>query len=66
LPTGEATSSGAPSTFGVDPPMRDRLLNFQTVCSCAQESLAEIVNTPKSATIAMLHLLIKPPRIVLS
>jgi hypothetical protein len=41
------------------PPMRDRLSNFQT---CAQESLAESASRPKTAPIAMLHLLIKAPR----
>ena len=60
LPTGKSTSPGAHSTFGVSPPMRERLLNFQTVCSCAEESLAEIAKKRKSAAISMLHLLIGP------
>src|ERR1700748_1017703 len=37
--------------------MCDRLSNFQTLC--AHASLAEIARTPKSAIMAMLHLLIK-------
>src|SRR3569833_2370492 len=56
---GESTRTGLPSTFTAMPPIRDRLSNFHT---CAQESLAEMANMPKTAPIAMLHLLIKAPR----
>src|SRR5437868_12152024 len=58
FPTGESTSLGAPSTLGVCPPIFDRLLNFHSVCSCAEAPLAEIAKTPKTTAIAMLHLLI--------
>src|SRR3954471_7902523 len=65
LPTGESTSCGLPSTLGVMPPMRDRLLNLKTaLCaprSCVHASLAEIARTPKTAAKAMLHLLIRFP-----
>src|SRR5581483_7292693 len=61
LPTGESTSCGEPSTLGVMPPMRERLSNFQTLPSCAQESLAEVARMPKTAATTMLHLLICLP-----
>ena len=52
LPTGLSTSSGAPSTLGVRPPMLARLLNFQT---CAD---AEVVSRQAIRLATMLHLLI--------
>src|SRR5581483_7926834 len=61
LPSGDSTSCGEPSTLGVMPPMRERLSNFQTLPSCAQETLAEVARMPKTAATTMLHLLICLP-----